>query len=261
MKLVSLAAALVAAAPALAQWEGVLQMKMTSQTANGTMTAAVSKVGTRTEVDMKSPEMAKQGMGSGVKMVSILKTAEPNTVYIVNDSSKTYSVIDTAKMREQTRSMRGGKEETFTVKKLGKDTVAGFSCEKALVTGSEGMTFETCISNEVGGSAAMIRAMQRRGDSSGLVKSLADAGLEGFPIRWVTHAEHGRGGDVTVELVSAKKQSVPASTFEIPSGYTKSESMMPFSNPEIDRRMKEALEKMTPEQRRQFEEMMKKQKN
>jgi hypothetical protein len=63
---------------------------------------------------------------------------------------------------------------------------------------------------------------------------------------------------MTVELVSAKKESVPASTFEVPEGYTLSSSRIPFSNPEMDKKMKEALEKMTPEQRQQFEEMMKK---
>jgi hypothetical protein len=88
------------------------------------------------------------------------------------------------------------------------------------------------------------------------MKALVDAGLEGFPIRWTTKGQ-GRG-DMTMELVSAKRQSVPASTFEVPAGYTKSESLVPFSNPEIDKKMKEALDKMTPEQRKQFEEMMKK---
>jgi hypothetical protein len=251
--LVSLALAL----PAAAQWEGVVQMKMTSAQGSGTTTAYVSKAGTKTEMDMKSAEMAKAGMGSGMHIVSIVKSSEPDLVYMVNDAQKTYSVVDVKKMREQAKSMRSGEEETFTVKKAGRDSVAGYSCEKALVTGSKGTTFEVCVSNDLGGGAAMIRQMQRRGgDPSGMTKALMDAGLDGFPVRWVTRGGHG--GEVTMELVSAKKQSVPASTFEIPAGYTKSESAMPFSSPEMDKRMKEALEKMTPEQRKQFEEMMKK---
>ena len=35
-----------------------------------------------------------------------------------------------------------GQEETYTVKKLGADTVAGYSCQNAIVTGSRGGTFE-----------------------------------------------------------------------------------------------------------------------
>ena len=257
MKLVSLAAALVAAAPAFAQFEGVLQMKVTAASASGTMTARVSKLGTRTEMEMSSPEMQKRGLGSSMKMVSIVKNAEPNLVTMVNDQSKTYSVVDTAKMREQAHASKRP-EETWKVQKTGKDTVAGYSCEKALVTGSEGTTFEVCMTTGLAGGEGLVRALQRgRVDHAGFLKALTDAGVDGTPIRWVTRSGSGRG-DMTVELVSATKEPVPASTFEVPAGYTLSSTAIPFSNPEMDKKMKEALEKMTPEQRQQFEEMMKK---
>lgn len=258
MKLVSLAAAaLVAAAPAFAQFEGVLQMKVSSASANGTMTAQVSKIGTRTEMEMSSPEMQKRGLGSSMKMVSIVKSSEPSVVTMLNDQSKTYSVIDTAKMREQAHASKR-KEETWTVKRTGKDTVGGYPCENATVTGSEGTTFEVCMTTQLSGGEGLVRALQRgRVDHTGFLKALTDAGLDGTPIRWVTRSGSGRG-DMTVELVSAKKEPVPASVFEVPAGYTLSSTSIPFSNPEMDKKMKEALEKMTPEQRQQFEEMMKK---
>ena len=243
------------AGPALAQFEGVLQMKTTADRFTGTTTSWVSKVGVKTEMDMKSPDMEKQGMGSGMKMVTIVRHAEPDVVYTLNVSSKTWSLIDTKEMREQARS--GREEATYTVKRTGKDSVAGFPCEKALVTSSRGTISDVCIANDVAGGSALLRAMHRRsGDESALFKAFADAGLTGFPVRWVTKSESGRT-DVTMELVSAKKESVPASTFEIPAGYTRSDSAMPMSNPELDKKMREALEKMTPEQRKQFEEMMK----
>ena len=135
------------AAPALAQFEGVLTMKTASDRFTGTTTSWVSKVGVKTEMDMKSPDMEKQGMGSGMKMVTIVKHAEPDVVYTLNESSKTWSLIDTKKMSEQAKS--GREEATYTVKRTGKDSVAGFSCEKALVTSSRGTTSDVCIANDV----------------------------------------------------------------------------------------------------------------
>jgi hypothetical protein len=62
---------------------------------------------------------------------------------------------------------------------------------------------------------------------------------------------------MTMELVSADRRSVPASTFAIPAGYTKSESMMPMANPEMQKQMRDAMKNMSPEQRKQMQEMMK----
>jgi hypothetical protein len=60
-----------------------------------------------------------------------------------------------------------------------------------------------------------------------------------------------------MELVSAKRQSVPASTFAIPAGYTKSEMTMPMTSPESAKQMEDALKGLSPEERKQVEEMMK----
>ncbi len=92
-------------------------------------------------------------------------------------------------------------------------------------------------------------------------KALKDAGAEGMPLKAIMPAP--TGGKLTMEVVKADKQSLPASTFDIPAGYTKSEGgldMSGVSNPQIDdarKKMQEALKNMTPEQRARFEQMMK----
>lgn len=248
---------LAAAAPALAQFEGVLESKMTGPNVAGTTKSWVSKVGVRMEMAAQVPQGQKAG--GSLKTVVLHKFAEPDLSYFVNDSARTYSVIDARQMKEQTKGAAKD-DETYTVKKTGKDSVAGFSCDKASVTGSKGTEFELCVSNDILGGSAWIRSMQRRsaGEGGALVAALKGAGVEGYPVRWVT--KDREGGSVTVELVSAKRQAVPASTFDVPAGYKKSDSLLGTMNPEAERQMKEAMEKMTPEQRKMLEEMMKQQK-
>lgn len=245
----------VLAFPALAQFEGVLESKLTGPGSSGTSKAWVSKAGSRIEMQMQAA--ARPGTASaGMTMVVLHRNAEPDLSYIVNESTKSYSVIDNRQTQKGTPS-----DETYAVKRLGKDTVAGFSCQKALLTSSKGQQIELCTSSELLGGSSWIRSMQSRGSSAGggLVRALKDAGLEGYPLRWVTKDEEGRS--TSWELVSAKRQSVPASTFEVPAGYRKTDSVMgAMMSPETERQMKEAMEKMTPEQRKMLEEMMKQQK-
>ena len=65
----------------------------------------------------------------------------------------------------------------------------------------------------------------------------------------------------TMELTKAEKKSLPASMFEIPAGYTKQEGMMGaagvMASPEQQEQMRKAMENLTPEQRKQIEDMMK----
>jgi Domain of unknown function (DUF4412) len=243
---------------AAAQYEGELDMKMTMGTeAMGTGRMLVSKAGARSEMTIQIPEKQRhEGMGSSVKMTTIFKASDPDTVTMLNDEARTYSVMDLKKAREM--APRGGSEETYTVKKLGSETVAGFACQDVVITSSKGNEVEACVTKDVTGSSAWSAMARRGGSGSGLMKALRDAGLEGFPVKMKMSAKGRDDRPVMWELVKAEKRSIPASMFEVPAGYTKEETPMgAMMNPEMRQKMQEALDKMTPEQRRQFEEMMK----
>ncbi len=244
---------------ALGDFEGVLDSKMSGENTNGSMRTWISKVGVRNEMDVQSPEAEKAGMGKSFRMVTLVKAAQPDVTYLLDDNRKTYSVLEHKPGTYKS-------DETFTAKRIGKDTVAGFACDQVNVTSSRGHELEMCVARDMIGGSAWIRAFQQRAEDQGhgLMKALSDAGVKGLPIRWVSKGKDGHG-PFRVELVSARRQPVPASTFEIPAGYTKSEVAMPAMSPEMAKKMdeamkrqQEALEKMSPEQRKQMEEMMKK---
>ena len=98
-------------------------------------------------------------------------------------------------------------------------------------------------------------ATARGQGGEGAPAALARAGLDGLPLRWADSVEGGKGGFV-LELVKATRESVPASAFELPAGYTKRGGRTPVASPDMRTRVEEAMKKMTPEQRKHLEQML-----
>ncbi len=250
---------LVVAGPALGQFQGVLEFKVTGKEMNGTGKSWVSKKGTRGEMEMTATSARAQGHGAGtMKMTVIQRFAEPHKVYMVNDATKSYSVIDTEKMRGQAPKRD---DETYTVKKLGTDAVAGYSCQNVLVTASSGNKFEVCAARELamGDSGSWFAGMGRRQQSdSSMLKAMKEAGVEGAPVRMVVYEKGSTERQMTMELVKAEKRPVPDSVVEVPAGYKETDMMGAMLSPEAQKQLDEAMKNMTPDQRKAFEEMMKK---
>jgi hypothetical protein len=275
----TLFALLLAALPAYAQFEGVLEMKMTMATKDGaagggggTMNIAVAKAGTRCEMNM-------QMGGMGMKMVMLQKADTPNTLYRINDANKTYTEVDLAKMQAMAGQPQDSKK--YTVEKLGQETLLGYKTQHVLVKDSspgpgEGATTEMWTAKDLLDYATFSKMQARPGrggSQEAMVKALKDAGADGLPLKSIMTT--GDGSKVTMEVVKVDKRSLPASTFGIPAGYSKSaggimDMMGGMSGPQGDdakkkmddaqKRMDEALKKMSPEQREMMEKMMKQRK-
>ncbi len=258
---------LALSAPALAQSEGVAEFKGTTEAGPGkSITSAgkvyITKTASRVEWEMdtsgfrREKGAPKEEMPSTYRMITIQKLSEPDRVINIDDRRKTYTITDLKPLREEKPA---APQVTYTVKKLGRDSVGGVSCEKAVVTSSDGKKAEICVTQEISRSSAWLAAQGRRERSNALLKALHDNGLEGFPIRWLIW---NRASDprptTSLELVRFEKKPVPASLFEIPPGYKKATSASPGMTPEQEKSMRESIEKLPPEQRKKLEEMMKK---
>jgi hypothetical protein len=257
--LATLAGVALAAAPAFAQFEGEITMKMTMREGSGTGKNYISKAGVRSELDIQGTKMP-------MKMTTLMRTATPDVVYLINDAQKSYTEIDTNKTREQVEKTRG-KKEPWTVKKLGKESVNGYSCEHVLITrGDDAKSeMEWWTSKDIAGlSYESMRGLMRRNadNDEGIMKALKDAGADGFTVKMITREKGNPNPVTTMEMTKVEKKSVPAALFEIPAGYRKAEGMagaMGVASPEVQEQMRKAMEQMTPEQRKQMEEMMKRQ--
>jgi len=271
----ALLALALSALPALAQFEGVIEMKMEGggkAGMSGTGKTFISKSAWRSEMEMTSaemksnPETAKAlGGQTAFRLVVLGKVSEPGISYMINDRTKTFARIDSAEM---TKNLPKDAESKWSVKRLGKDHVAGLACEnvKAVEAGKPA-EYELCVTKEIA-SGEWMRALQGQQRRAGglWMKALKDAGVEGFPIRMVM--KESETGPVTMKMEATKveRRSLPGSLFEIPPGYKETSMMGTMAqSPEqvkqmeaAQKQMQEAMEKMTPEQRKQMEEMMKK---
>lgn len=262
---------LLSAAAAFAQTEGIAEFQGSVHTdkdktipSHGKvyMTSAAVRVEWQTDLrEMKKDRADKAGMPDSFQMTMIQKVAEPGQMYAINDKNKTYAIekVDTDH-KDAAKS-----ERKWKVERRGRDTVAGFSCEKATLTAEDGDQTEVCIVTDWKINSAWLRAWNRREEQASPLRALKDAGITGFPVRWIFRHKGEKDSWSSMELVRFTKQSLPGSLFEIPPGYRKVDSMFETGmTPEQEQKMrearqkmKEAMENMTPEQRKQYEEMMK----
>ncbi len=271
-------ALLLAASPAFGEFEGILDMKMTTAGqggefgGGGTMRAAVAKAGARCEINMEMGAMT-------MKMVVLQKTATPDTLYHIDDANRTYSEMDLAKLREMAGQSQNARK--YTVEKLGQENILGYKTQHVRVKeqkpgNGKGETMEVWTAKDLLDYATFSKWQGRPGKGGGqeaLIKALKDAGADGLPLKSI--ATTPEGTKVTMEVVKVDKKTLPASTFELPAGYTKSEGglmgmMGGMSGPQADeakkqmegakKQMEEAMKNMTPEQREMIEKMMKQRK-
>jgi hypothetical protein len=249
---------LIVARPAFAAFEGYIEMNMTMKEGSGTMKGQISSVGTRAEVAARVAQMGDMP----VTMTMIMKFSNPDVVYMLNDATKTYVEFNVKDIGDADKN-RPDKE--YTVKKLGKEKVAGYVCEHLLLTAKDSTETEVWTTKDLVDLNVFREYMRRNrqsADVQGIMKALKEAGAEGFIAKMISRDKTGAPA-VTLELVKAEKRTVAASLFEIPAGYKKQEGMlgmmpgmMPIS-PEQQQTINKAMEKLTPEQRKMLEGLMK----
>ena len=257
-----LLSALVAAPSAFAQFEGVMEMKITitgkdgTERGDGTEKFAMSKAGVRSETDMRVRQMP-------VHTVTLLKSDTPDTLYRINDAAKTYVAIDLSRMRQMTPAALTN--QNFKVEKLGEAKIFGYNTQHVLVTG-RGTSTELWTAKDLMDYDIFSKLELRSPRIAGadpMTTALKDAGADGVPLKSI--ATGPDGSKMTMEVVKVEKQALPASTFRIPAGYTKSEGGLTGTRPlpfgpqtkGATKKLNEAMKKMSPPQREMIERMMK----
>jgi hypothetical protein len=250
------AALCLAAAPALA-FEGVLINRMSSpqKMPDGKPLSATGTI----QVKGISTRMESSGVFGTGKQVVITRAAEPGVSYILYPERKTYTRIDGSKEKEDADPADAKK---YTIKRLGKEKIAGRTTEHVLVTkaGSSDES-EMWIDMNLVSQADMAKAWTGTTKGQSWWGALKKEGLGGIPIKFIHREKDKPDHTVTWEITEVKEQPVPDSAFAIPAGYT--EVKMGEGGLSTDQReqmrdqMKKAMENMSPEQKKQLEEMMK----
>lgn len=265
---------LLAGATARAQFEGVADFKVTTNTGKGEAVPAAGKISVtrdayrmELETDVSKISHGKTGRAADapqrIKMTMFGKVADPDKLYMIDDANKTYSVWDLKKMRGE---MKDPARPTFVVTKLGTDTVAGLSCQKAELASSTGTVIAVCVAKDFAVSGDWLAALGRRQkENTSWMSALRENGLVGFPVRYSVRSKGAADPFMTMEVTRVTKGPVSEALFEVPAGYKETEFAMGGLSPEQQKsvsdaraKMREALDRMTPEQRKAYEDAMKK---
>jgi len=239
---------LLAPGVVMAQFEGEIHTKVINKEGRGFALMYLSKLGARNEIDIHSPKLQPVS-AQPYRMTTLQKFSEPNLIYTVNDERKVYSVVDLKK----TKSFA---DDTYTVTRLGSDTIAGYMCEKVRLTSQNQTETDLCVAKNIAGMDVWIAMMERTAQiKGGMFKALKRAGVEGLPIKMVVHRKEENLPIMTTEVVRIEAKSLAASLFEVPSTYKKEDVISLLATPEMAERMQNFVDKMTPVQRKRYEDM------
>jgi hypothetical protein len=218
---------------------------------NGTSLMKYSEYGTMSTMNMNAPQMP----GGGMTMTTLSKKDNPDVFYMLNDKSKTY-----------TENKRGGgsatheDNSTYTVKKIGNETINGYKCVHATVTSDKGSTTEVWNTKDFADYNKYSEALNSNSKMGSSKREIAlkDAGCEGFPVKMI-QKDKKEEGEMVMELQKMEKKTFSKSDFEIPSGYTKSGGAGASPAGGIPgMKTQEEIMKMTPDERAKYAEEMKK---
>ena len=249
-----------AAQVAAANFEGVIdsRIKMSGKASSaGTSRTFVSPAGTR-------QEMTFGAKGESITLVTLVLRSKPGIVFVLNDAKKTYSEMDPASLGEA-----GEKSQVkYTVRRIGSEKVAGQECTRGMVQGSNGDRWEVWAAKDIAGAddfwAGQAGGAPARGVlPAGLARAMKEAGLDGWPVKWIVRPKNSADGTMTWEATRIERRSLPASTFSL-AGYTRSEGGGPLGaaqqmklSPAQQKELDDAMKDMSPEDRKQMEQMMK----
>lgn len=235
-----------------AQQGSALLMKISNSTGiSGNMKLYVSEAGGRAEINMDIPA-GMPGM-DGVNITSISKNSEPGKSYIINDQTKSYTVVTTDNNKKSPED-----KSKVTVTKIGEETVNGFKCIHAKIDVNGNVSDIWTSRSVITGSdsyKALLDASSKgmaNYSNSSYQKALKDADCDGFPVKHVINSKNE--GTSTVELMSIDKKVLDNKLFEIPADYHEGnimETMM--GNIDVEKLMK-----MTPAEREEWEKEIKK---
>ncbi len=205
----------------LAQFEGVVNMKILQKSSKGEMdvTQEVFIKGDKMRSNMTTQ---KSPMGP----ITMIIRRDKGVVWTIMDAMKMYMETSLQKTEEMAKSMQ---RDTLkpTIAKSGKtQTILGHKCEEILVTTSD-MKASLWGTTEL---SSLAESMKRINSSSASAQSRWMQEVEKMKMLVLKiHEEHKSGMSSDLEITAINKKAVDDSQFEIPAGYTKQE--MPTGMP------------------------------
>ena len=192
--------------------------------------------------DVQRMDMAMQmdKIPEPLKTSVITKASQPDQAYVINHQAKSYTILNLTTAAEQ--AMLLNFDSNYKLAKLGKQTFKGYNCEHISLTSST-EKLELWVTRDLGDFSTfrILQTQNPRLSNTSLSKTLSNAGIEGFPVKMVQYNDNGQ---YVMEIMQIWQKALPASDFNIPSGYQKvTNNQKPLGNQEKEH-LKLLMEKM-----------------
>lgn len=145
-------------------------------------------------------------------MVSISLKSDPNKTFHIDESDKSYTVIEMAAISKEKN------EENYVITELGKEKVNGYVCKHLLVKENRGKsTFHLWITEELKGFSEFMKMSSKMQIKDGMYKALEEKKIKGMMVK-LKGGDINGDGEFVMDLVKMEEVNVPASKFSL-SGY------------------------------------------
>ena len=216
-----------------------LEFKITSPTTTGTSKTYTAGGSTRSEMTIKSPRNP-----NPFTIATLVLASAPGKSYSLNEAGKTYTEVDISRSQSDN-------DDDIEVTVLGKEKVNNYNCTHVSIKNRKSQrTSEMWLSKDIPGFMNYTTVKNNYLGGSKFFDALKAKGAEGFVARMLTNSE--RGEKMQMDLVKAEKQNIPDAFLSL-NGYTKGVSPQMAPGGGIDRN---ALQNMTPEERKAYMEKM-----
>ncbi len=197
-------------ASAAAKFNGIMAMTLKMPNGSADLTYYFGNDAQRMDMLMKMDKIP-----DPLKTTVITKAANPDQAWIVNHKTKSYSVVNLRTAAEN--AMLVDFDSNYKLKKLGKQTIKGYSCEHISLASTTD-NLDLWVSSDLGNFStfSILQSQNPRLSNTALSKTLSKEGIEGFPVKIVQQNENGTS---TMELRQIQPKTVPPSEFSIPAGY------------------------------------------
>ncbi len=200
-------------AKATAAFTGQMEMSLKMPNGSADITYLFGKGAQRMDMTMRLDKIPEP-----LKTTVITRTSRPDEATIVNHGTKTWNTVNLRTAAESATLINF--DSNYRLTRLGSETVKGYPCEHIRLTSSTEQ-LELWMSKGLADFSTfrLLQSQNPRLSNTSLSKTIAQAGIEGFPVRIVQKNDNGF---YVVELKRAVPGPVAASDFSVPPGYVKS---------------------------------------
>jgi hypothetical protein len=170
----------------------------------------------------------------------ITRTSRPDEATIVNHRDRTWNTVNLRSAAENATLLDF--DRNYRLTRMGRESVRGYQCEHIRLTSSTEQ-LDLWMSRGLADFSTfrLLQSQNPRLSNTSLSKTIANAGVEGFPVRIVQKNDNGL---YVMELKKAVPGAVEDSRFAIPNGYVRNDTAQKAIDSAQKEHLRELMKKM-----------------